>query len=84
MKRSGVLLAPAILAFAIAGCDSGIQEGMATGPLPPAGQTADFQNEMKKNAGNMVMKKPARKNTPPGAAAPATTPAPTPETKDAP
>jgi hypothetical protein len=79
MKRSGVLLAPAFLAFAVAGCDSGLKEGAATGDLSP--QTAQFKEEQQKNAAKMKMKKPGgAKNAP----APATTPTPTPEKKDAP
>jgi len=79
MKRSGVLLAPAFLAFAIAGCDSGIPEGAPTGSLPANGQPAGFKEEMQKNAEKMKMKRPTKSQN-----ADAPTPTPTPETKVAP
>jgi hypothetical protein len=64
MKRASVLLAPAFLALAIGGCGGGIEEGMAKGDLPPSGTTSDFQAQMKRDAGKMGMKKPAKTAAP--------------------
>ena len=72
MKRIGSLVCGALLASVIAGCDSGINEGMPTsGPMEP--QSSNFKETMKTYAGKMQNQKAANKN------AAKATPAPTPE-----
>ncbi len=71
MKRSGIVVGAAFLAMTIAGCDGGIPEGPPTdGPMDP--QPAEFKEYMKKNAGNMVNRRPTK---------PASAPEATPEKK---
>ncbi len=77
MKRTWILAGGLLLAFFVAGCGGGIEEGPPKeGSLDPA--TPDLKAFMKQNAGNM-QPKPSQKKK---AAAP--TPEATKETKDSP
>ena len=52
--------------FLVAGCGGGVEEGTPTsGPMDP--QTADFKEQMKKNAANMQPKPSQKKNYQPPA-----------------
>jgi hypothetical protein len=55
MKRFGILAGGVLLAFAVAGCGGGIEEGSPkSGPMDP--QTADLKSFMKQNAAKMQPK----------------------------
>jgi hypothetical protein len=75
MKRSGIVVGWVFSAFLVAGCGGGVEEGTPTsGPMDP--QTADFKEQMKKNAANMQPKPGQKKNY--------QAPAESPDTKKAP
>jgi hypothetical protein len=71
MKRIGIFAVAMLLAFPLAGCDSGIPEGApkegATNPQPDS-----FKEFMKQNAANMQPKRPTAKQKAAAEAAPKT------------
>jgi hypothetical protein len=63
MKHTGRLLVSALLAFAISGCDSGLEEPKPE-DIAKGGVTDQFKAQMEKDSANMKVKgKP--KDTPP-------------------
>lgn len=60
MKRIGIFAIAMLLAFPLAGCDSGIPEGQPkAGPTSPIPDS--FKEQMKQNAEKMRMKRPTAK-----------------------
>jgi hypothetical protein len=70
MKRIGLLFGSALLMALVTGCDSGLKEGLPDATSASGPQTSSFQEEMKKQAEKMKMKRPTKKAAEPEPSAP--------------